>query len=334
MIALVQRLIDCGCAYKAHSGVYFCVASDPDYGKLSRRSQDDLLASARVEGEDDKRAPSDFALWKAVKPGEPYWTAPFGNGRPGWHIECSAMIAATLGETIDIHGGGIDLAFPHHENEIAQSESDTGKPLARYWLHNGFLDMNGVKMSKSLGNVVLVNDLLQAWHGEAIRWALLSAHYRAPLDFTDDLLTQSRANLHRLYGALMRLDGVAAADRRAPPAMVEALCDDLNTPKAMAALADLATAANTAKKPAAMAEAKADLLQAGALFGVLTQTPQAWFQYGDPAEIAVIERLVAQRNAARAAKDWPSADTVRARLSEMGVDVLDGPSGSAWRRMS
>lgn len=333
MIALTQRLIDCGCAYTVGSGVYFCVAADSDYGKLSRRNQDDLLAGARVDGEDDKRSPSDFALWKAAKPGEPSWAAPFGAGRPGWHIECSAMIAATLGETIDIHAGGVDLIFPHHENEIAQSESDTGKPLARFWLHNGFLDMNGVKMSKSLGNVVLVNDLLHQWHGEAIRLGLLSAHYRAPLDFTDDLLAQSRASLHRLYGALMRLEAVEAAQRGTPPALVEALCDDLNTPKAMAVLADLATAANTAKKPAAMAEAKADLLHAGALFGVLAKSPQAWFQHGDPAEIAEIERLVAERSEARAAKDWGAADALRARLANMGVDVLDGPTGSSWRRL-
>lgn len=335
MIHMIDRLIACGCAYRAPSGVYFCVAADEDYGKLSRRSQDELLAGARVEGEDDKRAPSDFALWKAARSGEPSWPAPFGDGRPGWHIECSAMIAATLGESIDIHAGGIDLTFPHHENEIAQSESVTGKPLAQVWLHNGFLDMNGVKMSKSLGNVVLVDDLLADWHGETIRWALLSAHYRAPLDFTDALLMQSRANLHRLYGALMRLaDTQPAQDRPAPAAFVEALCDDLNTPKAMAVLAELATAANTAKKPTAMADAKADLLAAGALLGVLQSTPTAWFQAGDPAEIAAIEQLVQERFAARMAKDWAAADALRARLTDLGVEVLDSASGSVWRRIS
>jgi len=334
MVSLIERLIGCGCAYAVGSGVYFCVAEDADYGKLSRRAQEDLLAGARVEGEDDKRAASDFALWKAAKPGEPSWAAPFGAGRPGWHIECSAMIAATLGETIDIHGGGIDLIFPHHENEIAQSESDTGKPLARYWLHNGFVDMNGVKMSKSLGNVALVNDLLPLWPGEAIRWALLSGHYRAPLDFTDALLMQSRANLHRLYGALMRLADVDAAECLPPAALVEALCDDLNTPKAMAVLAELATAANTAKKPAAQSEAKAELLAAGRLMGLLQLSPQAWFQHGDPAEIAQIERLVAERVAARTAKDWAQADALRAKLAELGVEVLDSASGSVWRRVS
>jgi cysteinyl-tRNA synthetase len=334
MISLIDRLISCGCAYAVPSGVYFCVAEDGDYGKLSRRSQEELLAGARVDGEDDKRHPSDFALWKAARPDEPRWAAPFGAGRPGWHIECSAMIAAALGETIDIHAGGIDLVFPHHENEIAQSESATGKPLARFWLHNGFLDMNGVKMSKSLGNVVLVNDLLASWPGEAIRWALLSAHYRAPLDFTDELLTQSRANLHRLYGALLRLDDIFAAEREAPAAFVEALCDDLNTPKAMAVLAELATAANTAKKPAAQGEAKGDLLAAAALLGVCQQTPKAWFQFGDPADIAEIERLVAERSAARAAKDWGAADALRGRLAAIGVEVLDSAAGSAWRRIA
>lgn len=332
--SLIGKLIACGCAYRVDSGVYFAVGSDPDYGRLSGRNQDDLRAGARVQGEDDKRHPSDFALWKAAKPDEPQWQTPFGSGRPGWHIECSAMIADALGETIDIHGGGIDLIFPHHDNEIAQSESASGKPLARYWLHNGFLDFAGEKMSKSVGNVVRVNELLADWHGEAIRLALLSAHYRAPLEFTTALLEQSRASLHRLYGALARLEAVNPAPVDPPEALLAALCDDLNTPEALAVLSELATIANTAKSGPAQAEAKANLLAAGALMGLLSETPKAWFQSGDPAEITAIEQLVSARSAARTAKDWAEADRLRARLAELGVEVLDGPAGSIWRRLT
>jgi cysteinyl-tRNA synthetase len=209
MIAIIEKLLARGAAYKVESGVYFSVASDEDYGKLSGRSQDELRAGARVEGEDDKRHSSDFALWKTAKPGEPSWEAPFGAGRPGWHIECSAMIEEELGSPIDIHGGGIDLVFPHHENEIAQSESAHGRALARVWMHNGFLTMDSTKMSKSLGNIITPRELLeQGWQGETIRWALLSAHYRAPLDWNEDLLRQAQASLDRLYGAVEELKSV------------------------------------------------------------------------------------------------------------------------------
>ena len=334
MIQLIEKLIASGAAYAVPSGVYFSVTADADYGKLSRRAQEDLQAGARVEGEDDKRNSSDFALWKASKPGEPSWEAPFGAGRPGWHIECSAMIAAQLGETIDIHGGGLDLIFPHHENEIAQSESANHAPLARVWMHNGMLTMDKEKMSKSIGNIVTVRELLDAgWQGETIRWALLSGHYRAPLDWSDDLLKQAQASLDRLYGALLRLKDTQAESVGAPAAFVGALADDLNTPAAIAELSALVTNANNAKKPAEQAKAKGELLAAGAMFGVLRDDPELWFRasFGEHAALA-IDTLVAERVAARAAKNWAEADRIRDALAEKGVEVMDGAGGSTWRR--
>ncbi|MBI1250695.1 MAG: cysteine--tRNA ligase [Alphaproteobacteria bacterium] len=329
MLDLIDLLVANGAAYRAASGVYFSVAADADYGRLSGRAQEDLRAGARVEGEDDKRDPSDFALWKTAKPGEPFWNSPYGQGRPGWHLECSAMIKSALGETIDIHAGGHDLIFPHHENEIAQSETANGAPLARYWLHNGFLTMASEKMSKSLGNIVTVHDLLAAGHrGETLRFALLSAHYRAPLDWTDQLLEQAKASLDRLYGALQR---ATAAERAEPPAaFLEALSDDLNTPRAVAELFTLATqinASDTAEEKARLAGA---LRAAGDLIGLLQAEPDAWFKGG--ADDAEIDALVAQRVAARKAKDFAEADRLRAALDARGVIVMDGPEGSAWRR--
>ncbi len=333
MVAVIEKLIAKGAAYAVPSGVYFSVAADEDYGKLSGRSQDDLKAGARVDGEDDKRSPSDFALWKTTKPGEPSWDAPFGAGRPGWHIECSAMIEEELGSPIDIHGGGIDLIFPHHENEIAQSESAHGHPLARVWMHNGFLTMDKEKMSKSIGNIITPRELLeQGWQGETIRWALLSAHYRAPLDWSDDLLKQAQASLDRLYGAVLRLKDVQAAHVEAPAAIVEALADDLNTPAAIAELSALATAANIAKKPAEQAKAKAELLAAAKLFGILQSDPEHWFRASFGDEATEIDRLVAERVAARAAKDYALSDKLRDDLAARGVEVMDSATGSTWRR--
>jgi len=333
MIAVIEKLIAKGVAYVVPSGVYFSVAADEDYGKLSGRSQDDLKAGARVDGEDDKRSSSDFALWKTTKPGEPSWDAPFGAGRPGWHIECSAMIEEELGSPIDIHGGGIDLTFPHHENEIAQSESAHGHPLARVWMHNGFLTMDKEKMSKSIGNIITPRELLeQGWQGETIRWALLSAHYKAPLDWSDDLLKQAQASLDRLYGAVLRLKDVDADGSENPTAIIEALADDLNTPAAIAELSALATAANIAKKPAEMAKAKGDLLAAAKLFGVLQSDPEAWFRASFGEQASEIDRLVAERVAARAAKDYALSDKLRDNLAARGVEIMDSAGGSTWRR--
>jgi cysteinyl-tRNA synthetase len=333
MIAVIEKLIANGAAYVAPSGVYFSVAADADYGKLSGRSQDDLKAGARVEGEDDKRHPSDFALWKSAKPGEPQWEAPFGAGRPGWHIECSAMIEEELGSPIDIHGGGVDLIFPHHENEIAQSECAHGRPLARVWMHNGFLTMDREKMSKSIGNIITPRELLeQGWQGETIRWALLSAHYKAPLDWSDEALKQAQASLDRLYGALLRLKDVDAAQAEAPAAFIDALADDLNTPAAIAELSALATAANVAKKPAEQAHAKGQLRAAAALFGVLQDDPEHWFRASFGEQAVEIDKLVAERVAARAAKNYAESDRLRDALAARGVEVMDSPGGSTWRR--
>ncbi len=335
MIKLIEKLIENGSAYKVSTGVYFSVASDADYGKLSNREQEDLQAGARVEGEDDKRHPSDFALWKTTSPGEPSWEAPFGAGRPGWHIECSAMIDAELGSPIDIHGGGLDLIFPHHENEIAQSESAHNHPLARVWMHNGFLTMDTTKMSKSLGNVITPRELLDdGWQGEVLRWALLSTHYRAPLDWTEELMKQAQASLDRLYGAVLRLKDVEAADVEAPAAFVAALQDDLNTAVAIAELSALATAANIAKKPAEMAKAKGELLAAAKLFGVLQDDPEQWFRASFGEQAAEIDRLVAERVAARVAKNYAESDRLRDELAARGVEVMDSAAGSTWRRKS
>jgi cysteinyl-tRNA synthetase len=331
ILALTEALIARGAAYQAQSGVYYAVESNSAYGKLSGRDVEDLRTGARVAGEEDKRAPADFALWKAAKPGEPAWEAPFGVGRPGWHIECSAMIRAQLGETIDIHGGGADLVFPHHENEIAQSETATGAPLARVWLHGGFLTMDKEKMSKSLGNVVLARELLAEWDGEVIRWALLAGHYRAPLDFSDALLAQAKASLDRLYGALLRLKDVTAAKAEPPGHFLDALMDDLNTPRAIAALFGLAASVFNNAEAIDKAQVKGELLAAGALMGFLQRDPEAWFR-GAGDDAADIDALVAERNAARKAKNFAEADRIRNALTERGIEILDGPSGSTWRR--
>jgi cysteinyl-tRNA synthetase len=338
MIEIIEKLVRRKYAYVGKDGVWFSVNAMSDYGKLSGRKQEDNEAGARVEPADDKRDSADFALWKFAKPGEPedaIWDAPWGRGRPGWHIECSAMAAKHLGRTLDIHAGGIDLQFPHHENEIAQSECAHGEQLARYWLHNGFLDMSGEKMSKSLGNVVRVHDLLKQWPGEVIRFAMLSGHYRAPLDWTPDLLSQAKTTLDRIYGALRRvwhMEGGKATYR----GVREALEDDLNTPEALAALSAVASAANTAADQndhGMMAATRADLLAAGDLLGLLTKTPKQWEQGGDADEAARIDAMVAARVAARAAKDWAQADLIRKALAEEGVEIMDGVGGSTWRRI-
>ena len=338
MIEIIASLVRKDYAYVGKEGVWFSVAAMPDYGKLSGRKPEDNEEGARIEPSADKRAPSDFALWKFAKPGEPedaIWDSPWGRGRPGWHIECSAMAAKHLGRTIDIHGGGVDLTFPHHENEIAQSECAHGELMARYWLHNGFLDMGGEKMSKSVGNVVLVHDLLKDWPGEVIRFAMLSGHYRAPLDWTPDLLKQAKTTLDRIYGALRRV-WAAEGGKAAYRGVREALEDDLNTPEALAELSGIASAANTAADQgdtAMMAATRADLLAAGELLGLLTVSPKQWEQGGNADDVARIDGLVAARVAARASKDWAEADRIRKALAEEGVEIMDGAGGSTWRRI-
>ncbi|MEO1659924.1 MAG: cysteine--tRNA ligase [Pseudomonadota bacterium] len=338
MLEIIEALERKGYAYATDAGVFFNVPQMSDYGRLAKRNLDDNQAGARVSVDLGKRDAADFALWKFAKPGEPedaIWDSKWGRGRPGWHIECSAMAAKHLGKTIDIHGGGIDLQFPHHENEIAQSECAHGETMANYWMHNGFLDMGGEKMSKSLGNVVLLNDLLKDWEGEVIRFAMLSGHYRAPLDWTADLLEQAKVTLNRIYGALRRVwdaEGGRAKDR----GVREALRDDLNTPIALAELSRLASVANGAadrKDEAAMADVRADLLAAGALLGLLTRTPSEWEQGGDRDENARIDALVAARVQARADKDWAEADRIRDVLTAEGIEIMDGANGATWRRI-
>jgi cysteinyl-tRNA synthetase len=338
MVEIIEKLVRKKYAYVGKDGVWFSVTSMSDYGKLSGRKPEDNEAGARVEPGEDKRDAADFALWKFAKPGEPedaIWDSPWGRGRPGWHIECSAMAAKHLGRTLDIHAGGIDLQFPHHENEIAQSECAHGEQMARYWLHNGFLDMSGEKMSKSLGNVVLVHDLLKEWPGEVIRFAMLSGHYRAPLDWTPDLLKQAKTTLDRIYGALRRVWHVVGG-KATYRGVREALEDDLNTPEALAALSGIASAANMAadqNDQGMMAATRADLLAAGELLGLLTKTPKEWEQGGDADETARIDAMLAARVAARLSKDWAEADRIRKALAEEGVEIMDGAGGSTWRRI-
>ncbi|VXC95668.1 Cysteine--tRNA ligase [Oceanicaulis sp. 350] len=335
MIAMIEKLMADGFAYAAEGHVLFSVSAYDDYGKLSGRDLEDMIAGARVEVAPYKRDPADFVLWKPSKTGEPEWDAPFGAGRPGWHLECSAMIEATLGETIDIHGGGGDLVFPHHENEVAQSVcAHGGAALANYWLHNGFLSMASEKMSKSLGNVIKPNDLLQAGvKGETIRYALMTGHYRAPLDWNAKLLEVTQRSLDRLYGVLRRLKDVEAAEVDVPAAVLEALLDDLNTPKALAALFEIAGRANKAESEQEQAQAKGELLAAGRLLGLFEADPDAWFGLDtvDEALRAEIDQLLAERLEARQAKDFAKADSIREILTSKNVQVDDGPEGATWR---
>jgi len=337
IVAMIGKLVDNGSAYAAEGHVLFDTQAFPDYGQLSGRDLDDMIAGARVEVAPYKRHPADFVLWKPSKENEPVWDSPWGAGRPGWHIECSAMIDKSLGQTIDIHGGGIDLAFPHHENEVAQSRCAHDLPvLANYWMHNGFLDMSGEKMSKSLGNVILPHELLKTTPGEVIRWALLSAHYRQPLDWTPELLEQSKKALDRLYGALRRAKDVPMDQAmEAPEEVVAALEDDLNTPQAISCFFEVSSAierAVTAGDTVAIAANKARLIEAGALLGFLQADPDSWFE-GDASDDlkAQVEDLLKRRVEARAAKDWTAADAIRAELDALGVVVMDGPAGATWR---
>ncbi len=337
IIRMCERLIASGHAYVAEQHVLFSVAAFAEYGRLSGRSTDELLAGARVEVAPYKRDPGDFVLWKPSTAELPGWDSPWGRGRPGWHIECSAMCEAHLGETIDIHAGGVDLQFPHHENEIAQSTcAHGGRPFARFWLHNGMLNMDGRKMSKSLGNVFRVHDLLREHPPEALRYALLSAHYRQPLDWSDGLIEQCVRTLDRLYGTLRELLDVplAAAEYVVPAAFEAALNDDLNTPQALAALAELASIARKAEGIAARRQAKAELLGAGALIGLLQQTPEQWFCRGIPShgtDASAIDCRLAERQQAKAARDFGRADAIRAELAAQGIEIEDTPGGTRWK---
>ena len=337
IVAMIESLIDSGHAYAVQGHVMFRVASFPEYGRLSRREQRELLAGARVEVAPYKEAAGDFVLWKPSTPDLPGWDSPWGRGRPGWHIECSVMAARHLGRTIDIHGGGNDLIFPHHENEIAQSTcAHGGEQFARVWLHNGFVNVDHTKMSKSLGNVILVRDLLGQAPGEAVRLALLSAHYRQPLDWTGDVLVEARRKLDRLYRALRDTDGWQSGWQQADvdPAFLAALQDDLNTPRALAALFDLARELNRCESPDERAGMAARLRASAELMGLLSADPEAWCRGGGDAESddAEIDALVAARQAARDQRDFAEADRIRDELIGRGILIEDGPSGARWRR--
>ncbi|WP_426039564.1 cysteine--tRNA ligase [Brevundimonas sp. DC300-4] len=343
IIKQIGEIVDAGCGYVAEGHVLFDVSSYPAYGALSGRNLDDMIAGARVEVAPYKKNPHDFVLWKPAKADEPSWPSPWGEGRPGWHIECSAMIEKTLGLPIDIHGGGIDLVFPHHENEIAQGVCAHGhahgeashEEYSRYWMHNGFLTVDAEKMSKSVGNVLLLHDLVQAIPGEVVRWALLSAHYRQPLDWNQSLLDQSRKNLDRLYGALRRAEAIAPLGDMPSPEFLEAISDDLNTPGAMATMFALSSEierAMTAGDHHAVGIAKAELAACGRIMGVLLSSPDQWFEGGaDESLKAEVEGLLAERVTARAEKNWPEADRIRDRLTALNVVVMDGPTGATWR---
>jgi cysteinyl-tRNA synthetase len=331
MIAMIARLIAGGHAYEAEHHVLFAIASVKDYGHLSGRSRDEMIAGARVEVAPYKRDPADFVLWKPSPEDLPGWDSPWGRGRPGWHIECSAMGETHLGQTFDIHGGGLDLIFPHHENEIAQSEAaHAGAALARFWLHNGFVTVDGRKMSKSEGNFRTIREVLGEAPGEAARLAMLTAHYRDPIDWTSERLTQARHALDRFYLALR-----AGADEGGVPAaadarVVAALEDDLNTPMALTALHEMLGELNKADGPD-RARLKGALKASGALLGVLQQDPAGWL-HGGADETAEIEALIARRTAARQARDFAAADRVRTELALRGILLEDGPTGTTWRR--
>jgi cysteinyl-tRNA synthetase len=339
MVAMIGGLIDKGHAYAAEGHVLFRVSSFADYGRLSRRDRRKLIDGARIEVAPYKEDAGDFVLWKPSAPEQPGWDSPWGRGRPGWHIECSAMAEKHLGESIDIHGGGNDLIFPHHENEIAQSTcAHDGKIFARYWLHNGFVNVDHTKMSKSLGNVVLVHELLQQAPGEVIRLALLNAHYRQPLDWSDDVLGEAQRKLARLYNALRKVSGWEDSWQQQAPdkAFATALQDDLNTPRALAALFALAREINRLGNGDEAVVLARKLRASAAILGLLDRDPAAWFagDASDDLDPGAIDALLEQRTRARADKDFAEADRIRDELSAMGVVIEDSPDGPQWRRAS
>ena len=341
IVNLIDRLVVSGHAYEAEEHVLFSVASYPDYGHLSGRALDELIAGARVDVARYKREPADFVLWKPSAADVVGWDSHWGRGRPGWHVECSAMAEAHLGETIDIHGGGQDLVFPHHENEIAQSTcAHTGTLYCRYWIHNGLIHVESEKMSKSIGNVLLLRDLLSEAPAEAVRLGLLTAHYRQPLDWTGDVLVDARQKLDRMYGAL-RVAGVTGMQLGdgggTPPAsVIDALNDDLNTPRALAALFELTRQANRETDSARRLEIATSLRAGASLLGLLEADPEAWFVDAENSGAlggAEINELVSQRERLRTERDFAEADRIREQLEKAGIVIEDSSDGPRWRRV-
>jgi len=368
IIALVERLIACGRAYASGGDVYYAVESFSDYLKLSKRNMDEMRAGARIAPGELKRHPMDFALWKAAKAGEPAWESPWGPGRPGWHIECSAMSMQYLGETFDIHGGGKDLVFPHHENEIAQSEGATGKPFVKYWLHNGFVNVNHEKMSKSLGNFFTIRDILKSYDAEVLRFFILTAHYRSPIDFSDQNLDEARLGLTRFYEALANAgdflaqaqpessqperEEIADLGERAScleARFKEAMDDDFNTALVIGHFFDLVRALNrvTASPElsrdraaiAAVQSACAGMVKLGNVLGLFISAPQIWlekqkhFGLGETGlSSEEIETLIAERQSARAHRDFARSDQIRDELAAKGILLLDSAQGTTWKR--
>ncbi|MBI5485581.1 MAG: cysteine--tRNA ligase [Deltaproteobacteria bacterium] len=370
IVAIIETLIEKGHAYAADGDVYFAVETYPDYLKLSGRNLEEMQAGARVEVGEKKRNPMDFALWKGSKPGEPRWESPWGDGRPGWHIECSAMSMKFLGKSFDIHGGGKDLIFPHHENEIAQSEAANGCRFVRYWLHNGFVNINSEKMSKSLGNFFTIREVLQKFDPETLRFFILSAHYRSPIDFSDQSLDEARTGLERIYSCLAAIDEVLnepstsnelpAVESLSPiglelqekveqfiPRFVEAMDDDFNTALALGVLFEMVRATNrflaevkefTPLSLSLVAHVSHLFDEAGGVLGLFTSRPAVWLEASNSARAGQvdvspeeIELLIAQRAEARRAKDFTRGDEIRDLLLEKGIQLLDSAQGTSWK---
>jgi len=356
IIRVIRLLMEKGYAYAADGDIFFSVTAFSGYGKLSGRKLEDMEAGARVDVDARKHDPFDFVLWKSAKPGEPFWESPWGTGRPGWHIECTAMSSEYLGQTFDIHGGGKDLVFPHHENEIAQSEAAFGQPFVNYWVHNGFVNINQEKMSKSLGNFLLIRDLLKEYHPEALRLFLLSSHYRSPIDFTPQHMEEAGAGLDKLYTLLERTQTVLGTDDFEIKTesgdhwarFCEAMDNDFNTALGIGVLFEAARQINRLMDEATAAVGNdfqqqlmrqlRDIRKIGAVLGILTESPKDYFegrqarlQEKKQVDVATVDALVAERTEARKSKDWARADAIRRKLEAMNVLLEDRPEGTAWK---
>ena len=336
IIAMIEKLIGNSHAYEAQSHVLFAIDSYKDYGHLSKRSKDEMLAGARVEVAPYKKDPGDFVLWKPSTDKQPGWDSPWGRGRPGWHIECSAMAQHHLGETIDIHGGGADLLFPHHENELAQSCcASKNSVFARFWLHNGMIHINSSKMAKSENNVILIRNLVQQYPAEAIRYATLATHYRSPLEWSDAILVQAQQNLDRLYGAIRDVHNTTEEPGKAPGRFMNALANDLNTPEALTELHNMVRQVNSETGKSRKQELANSLQKAATMLGILQHSPEQWFSRGMREKEADVQKLIKERGKAREAGDYAAADSIREKLLEMGVEIQDKPDGSTtWNRIA